>query len=97
MRPPEPSLSQGGGSQCGTSPKTTDTPTDTWAVMDSTDLPMRHCQTEAKRIRTMTLPGLSLPINSVTAILSRKRHPAYCWPIVGQAGGPSVPRIVSVD
>lgn len=97
MRPPRAVSKPRDGSQRGTSPKTTDTPTDTWAATDSTDLPMRHCPTEAKRIRTMALPVLSLLIDSFAAVLSRKRHPTYRWSVVGQGGGPSVPKIVSVD
>lgn len=85
VRPPEPSLGRRVAPSVGHLLKT-DTPTDTWAAMDSTDMPMRHCPTEAKRIRTMNRAVVSLPIDSVPAILSRKRHPTYCWPVVGQAG-----------
>lgn len=63
----------------------------------STDLLMRHCSREAKRIKTTVLPVLGVPINAVTAILSRTRHSICCCSIVGQGGRPSVPKIVSVD
>lgn len=35
----------------------------------STDLFMRHCPTEAKRIKTTAVPVLSVPINAITAHL----------------------------
>lgn len=39
----------------------------------STDLLMRHCPKEAKRIKTMVVLVLSVHVNAVTAVLSRTR------------------------
>lgn len=49
----------------------------------STDLFMRHCPTEAKRVKTTVVTVLSVPANAITALLSRTRYAIYR---VGQGG-----------
>lgn len=49
----------------------------------STDLFMRHCPKEAKRVKTSQNDGrsvLSVPVNAITAVLSRTRYAIYRCP-----------------